>query len=61
MEPLWSPVVATGGNGSQMARAQKPQNQAKTVAAGCDRLPQSFDGKERVCHRLPLVAEIPSL
>src|SRR5262249_36840753 len=48
MEPLWSPVVATGGNRSQIGHAQKPQKQAKTVAVGCDRLPQSFDGKEGV-------------
>jgi hypothetical protein len=28
-EPLWSPVVATGGNRSQIERGQKPQKQAK--------------------------------
>src|SRR6266566_2448803 len=39
MEPLWSPVVATGRNRSQIARAEKPGKQAKTVAVGCDRLP----------------------
>src|SRR3954451_19894511 len=45
MEPLWSPVVATGGNRSQIALAPNPQDQAKTVAAGCDRLPIGAHGK----------------
>src|SRR5262249_22193959 len=35
MEPLWSPVVATGGKRSQIAQAQNGRNQAKTVALGC--------------------------
>jgi hypothetical protein len=39
MEPLWSPVVATSGNRSQITRAGNPRKQAKTVAMGCDRLP----------------------
>lgn len=38
MEPLWSPVVATGGNRWQNATPQKRLKQAKTVAVGCDRL-----------------------
>src|SRR5207237_6397741 len=38
MEPLWSPVVAIGGNHWQNEQAQKAQKQAKTVAAGCHRL-----------------------
>jgi hypothetical protein len=38
MEPLWSPVVATGGNQWQIAKARNPRNQAKSVATGCDRL-----------------------
>ena len=59
MEPLWSPVVATGGNQSQIWDAREPQEQAKTVAAGCDQLPIAAHGKERVCHRLPPVAEVP--
>jgi len=59
MEPLWGPVVATGGNPSQMRHLRNPQNQAKTVAVGCDRLPRRAHGKERVCHRLQLVAEAP--
>ena len=46
MEPLWSPVVATGGNRSQNGEAQKPHKQAKTFAVGCDRLPQRAHGKE---------------
>jgi hypothetical protein len=48
MEPLWSPAVATGGNRWQMGTAQKRLRQAKTVAVGCDRLPESFHGKEEV-------------
>src|SRR6266550_2501455 len=39
MEPLWSPVVATGGNQRQTARRRKQPKQAKTVAIGCDQLP----------------------
>src|SRR6266542_5312311 len=34
MSSLWSPVVATGGNRSQIRSTQKPQKQAKTVAGG---------------------------
>src|SRR5439155_8056881 len=45
MEPLWSPVVATGGNRWQIGESRKPQKEAKSVAIGCDRLP---DGKEGV-------------
>jgi hypothetical protein len=41
-------VVATGGNRSQIGSAQKPQKQAKTVATGCDRLPEGAHGKEGV-------------
>jgi hypothetical protein len=48
MEPLWSPVVATGGNRSQIGHAHVPRKQAKTVAVGCDRLPEEFHGKEGV-------------
>jgi hypothetical protein len=48
MEPLWSPVVATSGNPSQIAQARKPRDQAKTVAVDCDRLPETFHGKEGV-------------
>jgi hypothetical protein len=43
MEPLWSPVVATGGNQRQIDRARKRPKQAKTVAVGCHRY-----GKEAV-------------
>jgi len=31
MEPLWSPVGATGGNQRQIARANERKKQAKTV------------------------------
>ncbi len=48
MERLWSRAVTTSGNRWQMRRARKPQNQAKTVAAGCDRLPRGAHGKEGV-------------
>src|SRR5215218_7254036 len=42
---LWSPVVATGGNQRQIGSARKWRKQAKTVAAGCHRLPETFHGK----------------
>ncbi len=48
MEPLWSPVVATGGNQRQIDRAQEWRKQAKSVATGCHRLPETFHGKEGV-------------
>src|SRR5438874_9428730 len=48
MEPLWSPVVATRGNQRQLDRPSKSQKQAKTVAVGCHRLPETFHGKEGV-------------
>jgi hypothetical protein len=48
VEPLWSPVVATGGNQSQIGFAREPQEQAKTVAVGCPRLPIGAHGKEGV-------------
>jgi len=59
MEPLWSPVVATGGNHWQNAQGRKPQKQAKTVATGCHRLPEKFHGKQGVCRGLPPVAGGP--
>src|SRR5437667_11104158 len=46
MEPLWSPVVATGGNQRQIRSARNPPKQAKSVAVGCHRLPEKFHGKE---------------
>src|SRR5207253_8309081 len=46
MEPLWSPVVANGGNRRQIEESRKPQKQAKTVATGCHPLPENFHGKE---------------
>src|SRR6266511_290336 len=48
MEPLWSPVVATVGNRRQIDGTSKSRKQAKTVASGCDRLPERFHGKEAV-------------
>jgi len=51
MEPLWSPVVAIGGNHRQSDQGRKPQKQAKTVATGCRRLHEKFHGKEERCAR----------
>jgi hypothetical protein len=48
MKPLWSPAVATGGNRSQIDPPQKPRNQAKTIALGCEWLPIAAHGKEGV-------------
>ena len=48
MEPLRSPAVATHGNRWQMGRPQERLKQAKTVAVGCDGLPETFHGKEGV-------------
>jgi len=48
MEPLWSPVVATGGNQWQKRSARKPRKQANSVAAGCRGLPETLHGKEGV-------------
>ena len=53
MEPLWSPAVATRGNRWQMGRPQERLTQAKTVAADCDRLRETFHGKEGVCGSSP--------
>ena len=46
MEPLWSPVVATGGNLRQIGATRKPRKQAKSVTTDCDRSPETFHGKE---------------
>ena len=46
-------MVATVGNRSQIGWPQKPQKQAKTVAAGCDRLPFGAHGKEGVSGSSP--------
>jgi hypothetical protein len=48
MEPLWSPVVATGGNRAQIAPAEERLKHAETVAVGCNRLPEGAHGKEGV-------------
>ena len=42
------PGAATDGNRSQTASTRKRLKQGKTVAAGCDRLPQAAHGKEAV-------------
>src|SRR2546421_10952099 len=59
MEPLWSPVVATGGHRWQIGSAPKPRKHAKTVAVGCDRLRLALHGKQGVCRGLPPVAGGP--
>src|SRR5207244_11752476 len=59
MEPLWSPVVATGGNEWQIGSALRRRKDAKTVAVGCDQLPETFHGKQGVCRGLPPVAGGP--
>jgi hypothetical protein len=43
-----SPVVASGGNRSQIAQPKERPNQAKTVAVGCDQLPKQAHAKEGV-------------
>src|SRR5438874_12237267 len=48
MEPLWSPVVATGGNQPQTDRARRRRKQAKSVATVCHQWPEKFHGKEGV-------------
>jgi hypothetical protein len=46
MEPLWSRAVATSRNRWQMGGRRERLRQAKTVAVGCDQLPELFHGKE---------------
>jgi hypothetical protein len=53
MEPLWSPVVATGGNRAQIAPAEERLKHAETVAVGCNRLPEGAHGKEGVSGSSP--------
>ncbi len=53
MERLWSLAGATGGNRWQIGSAQTRPKQAKTVAAGCDRLPFGAHGKEGVSGSSP--------
>src|ERR671930_250415 len=48
MEPLWSLVVATSGNRSQILRPKEPQKHAKTFAVGGHRLLFGAHGKEGV-------------
>ena len=48
MEPLWSPVVATGGERSQIAQPQDRRKQAESVAVRRDRLRPGPHGKEGV-------------
>jgi hypothetical protein len=48
MEALWSPAVATAGNRWQMGGCRERLRQWQFIAVGCDRLPESFHGKEGV-------------
>ena len=48
LEPLWSPVVATGGNQWQIQHAREWPKQAKTVALSCHQLPIAAHGKEGI-------------
>jgi hypothetical protein len=55
------PVVATDGNQRQIERPQERRKQAKTVAVGCDRLPEKFHGKEqRYARWRALANDLPS-
>jgi hypothetical protein len=45
MEPLWSPVVATGGNQRQIDCVPNRQKEAKSVATGSHRLRETIHGK----------------
>src|SRR5438874_12160737 len=58
MEPLWSPVVGTGGQ-RQIGWLSEPQKQANSVATGCHRLRREVHGKQGVCRGLPPVAGGP--
>jgi hypothetical protein len=42
------PGVATDGNQRQIDKTRKAEKQAKSVATGCHRLPETFHGKEGV-------------
>jgi hypothetical protein len=48
MERLWSRAAASGGNRWQMLKPRKRLEGAKTVAVGCDQLPEGANGKEGV-------------
>src|SRR2546421_8575624 len=58
MEPLWSPVVGTGGQ-RQIGWLSEPQKQANSVATACHRLRREVHGKQGVCRGLPPVAGGP--
>src|SRR5436190_1716363 len=61
MEPLWSPVVATGGNQRQTRRAENGRNKRiplPSVATGCLRRSMVSRASAVGCHPL---GEVPSL
>jgi hypothetical protein len=53
--PWLQPVAISG----KSAGPRKPQKQAKSVATGCHRLPETFHGKQGVCRGLPPAAGGP--
>jgi hypothetical protein len=46
MEPLWSPVGCNQWQSLANRIGAEPAKQAKTVAVGCNQLPQRAHGKE---------------
>jgi hypothetical protein len=48
MEPLWSPVVAIGGDQRQIESAPKNGSNKRKPAVGYDPLPRKRHGKEEV-------------
>jgi hypothetical protein len=50
---LWSPAGATSGKHRQIGRPAEPRDQAKSVAVGCNWLPQASNGKEGVSGSSP--------
>jgi hypothetical protein len=59
MEPLWSPLVATGGNPRQIRPHPVAAKQAESCVTRGHGLPETFHGKQGVCGGLPPVAGGP--
>jgi hypothetical protein len=59
MEPYGAPWLQPVAIRSKIGPPSKPQKQAKSVATGCHRLPETFHGKQGVCRGLPPVAGGP--
>jgi hypothetical protein len=60
MDPLWSPVVANGGNQRQIHAIPNRKNKPNRCTR-CHRLRRAVHGKQGVCRGLPPVAEGPLL